>query len=57
MAYIFNHVAVETSQDENLLLYGEKEYHIYKATYSKPENTILYCPVIKQTNQVMQYRY
>ncbi len=57
MAYIFNHVAVETSQDENLLLYGEKEYYIYKATYSKPENTILYCPVIKQTKQVMQYRY
>lgn len=57
MAYIFNHVAVETSQDENQQLYGEKEYHIYKATYSKPENTVLYCPVIKQTKQVMQFRY
>jgi hypothetical protein len=57
MAYIFNHVMVENSTDENIVLYSDKEYHIYQSTVKRPEKTVLYCPVIKQTPQIMEYRY
>jgi DNA 3'-phosphatase len=56
-ACIFNHVAVENSNDESKTLYDVKEYHIYKSILNKPKDTIQYCPVIKQTKQVMLYRY
>ena len=56
-AYILNHVAIETTQDEKLLLHDDKKYYIYKSEYSKPPNVLLYCPNIKQTKQIMQYRY
>lgn len=56
-SYIFNHVSVELSQDENKVLYSDKDYHYYKSMLSKPSNYIFYCPVIKQTEQVMQFRY
>jgi len=57
MAHIFNHVAVETSQDENLELYDVKEYHFYKSKVTRPNNVLLYCPVIQKTKQVMDFRY
>lgn len=56
-AYIFNHVAVETSQDEEKILYSDREYFIYKSNNSRPADTILYAPIIKQTEQIMNYRY
>lgn len=57
MAHIFNHVAVETSIDEDVELYDIKEYHFYKSKVVRPKNVLLYCPVIKKTKQVMQFRY
>lgn len=57
MAHIFNHVAVETSLDENVVLYDVKEYHFYKSKVVRPKNTLLYCPPIKKTKQVMQFRF
>ncbi len=56
-AYIFNHVAVEEAKDENVLLYSDKEYRIYKSKLQRPDNVILYAPVIKKTMQVMEFRY
>lgn len=56
-AYIFNHVAVETSQDEEKVLYSDREYFIYKSNNSRPANAVLYAPIIKQTEQIMTYRY
>ena len=57
MAYIFNHVAVETATNENIELYDIKEYLYYKSKVVRPRNTVLYCPTIKKTKQVMQFRY
>lgn len=57
MAHIFNHVAVETSIDENIELYDMKEYLFYKSKVVKPKGYIAYCPVIKKTKQVLEYRY
>lgn len=57
MAHIFNHVAVESSIDESLEVYDVKEYHFYKSKVTRPAGTVLYCPVIKKTRQVMLYRY
>jgi DNA 3'-phosphatase len=57
MSYIFNHVMVENSTDENINLYDDKEYHIYQSKVKRPEKTILYCPQIKKTTQVMEFRY
>lgn len=57
MAHIFNHVAVETSVDEDIELYDVKEYLFYKSKVMRPKGVILYCPVIKKTKQVMNFRY
>ena len=57
MAYLFNHVAVETSLDENVELYGMNEYLFYKSKVVRPRGAVLYCPVIKRTKPVMCYRY
>lgn len=57
MSHIFNHVAVETAINENIELYDIKEYHFYKSKVVRPKNALLYCPVIKKTKQVMQFRY
>ncbi len=57
MSYIFNHVAVETATDENTLLYDMKDFLYYKSKVSRPKNAVLYCPVIKKTKEVMEYRY
>ena len=57
MSYIFNHVAVETSLDEKVELYGMPEYLFYKSKVVRPKTAVLYCPVIKKTKQVMQFRY
>lgn len=57
MASIFNHVAVETAVDESVELYDIKDYHYYKSTVNRPKDVILYCPVIKKTDQVITYRY
>ena len=56
-AYIFNHVAVEEAHDENTILYDDKEYRIYKSNLQRPDNVVLYAPVIKKTMQVMEFRY
>ena len=57
MAYIFNHVAVELTIDENIELYDMADYLHYKSKVIRPKNAILYCPVIKKTKQVMLFRY
>ncbi len=57
MAHIFNHVAVETSMSEDIVLYDMKEYLFYKSKVTRPKNVVLYCPVIKKTKQVMEFRY
>ncbi len=57
MAYLLNHVAVETSLDENITLYDIKDYYLYKTAVSRPKNVLLYCPVIKKTKQIMEFRY
>lgn len=57
MSYLFNHVAVEKASDETTMLYPEKEYHIYTSTVKRPPGVILYCPVIKRTAELMEYRY
>ena len=56
-ATIFNHVAVETSKDESIELYNIKEYYYYRSKVSRPPGTLLYCPRINQTPQVMDFRY
>lgn len=56
MAYIFNHVAVEEAKD-NVYLYPDREYYSYKSVVSRPPNTVLYCPVIKETPIIMEYRF
>jgi hypothetical protein len=57
LAHIFNHVAVETSIDENIELYDIKDYHYYKSKVSRPKGVLLYCPEIRQTEEVMNFRY
>ncbi len=57
MAHIFNHVAVETAIDEDVELYDMKEYLFYKSKVVRPKGAILYCPVIKKTKQVMEFRF
>ena len=57
MAHIFNHVAVETAQDEDVSLYDIKDYYACKSRVSRAKDVILYCPVIKKTKQVMEFRY
>ena len=57
MAYIFNHVAVETAMDENTVLYDDKLYYYYNSVVSRPENVILHCPEIFATKQIVEYRY
>ena len=57
MAYLFNHVTVETANDEDIEIYNLREYFYYKSTLQKPDNTISYCPIIKKTKQIMKFRY
>lgn len=57
MSYLFNHVAVEKASDETTTLYPEREYHIYTSTVKRPTDVILYCPVVKKTTELMDYRY
>lgn len=57
IAYIFNHVAVELADNENVVLYPDRDYHYYKSTETRPKNVVLYCPVIKKIPEVMQYYY
>lgn len=57
ISYIFNHVAVELAKDENILLYPEKVYDIYKSTVERPEDVILYAPEIIRKKEIMQFRY
>lgn len=57
MSYLFNHVAVEKATDEETMLYPERDYHIYASTVKRPTDTILYCPVIKPTAELMLFRY
>lgn len=57
MAQIFNHVTVETANNFTTLLYDTKDYHLYNSKVTRPQNTLIYCPVINQTKQVMEYRY
>lgn len=56
-AYLFNHAAVETAQDENILLYDDKCYRMYKSNLQRPDNYVLYAPSIKKIPPVMEYRY
>lgn len=57
MSFIFNHVAVELSDDESVCLYSDVDYHVYKSQASRPEGTLLYCPEIKRIPQIMDFRY
>ena len=57
MAYIFNHVAVETATTEDVLLYENKEYYYYNSIVSRPDNVIIHCPEIQSNKQLTQYRY
>jgi hypothetical protein len=57
MAHLFNHVAVETAVDENVELYDVKEYIFYKSKVVRPKDVLLYCPVIKKSKQLMEFRY
>lgn len=57
MSYLFNHVAVEKASDETTMLYPEKDYHIYTSIVKRPANVILYCPVIKKSSELMDFRY
>jgi DNA 3'-phosphatase len=57
MSYLFNHVAVEKAPDEATLLYPERDYHIYTSIVKRPPDTILYCPTVKKTIELMNYRY
>jgi DNA 3'-phosphatase len=57
MAYLFNHVAVEQAKTEDIELYSERDYLIYKGTLQQPAETILYCPYIKKSKELMEYRF
>ena len=57
MAYIFNHVAVELANSEDILLYKNKEYYFYNSIVSRPENVVIHCPEICPNKQILEYRY
>jgi hypothetical protein len=57
MAYLFNHVAVESASNENVVLYNPREFYYYNSIVIRPANAILYCPEIQQSKQLMEFRY
>jgi hypothetical protein len=62
MARVLNHACVEDSNDENIILYPERAYHIYKAYYKPPSNSknlkhVIYYPTIIKRKSVMTFRY
>jgi DNA 3'-phosphatase len=57
MSYLFNHTAVEKAADEDTVVYPERAYHVYQSTVKRPADNILYCPVIKKSVELMEFRY
>lgn len=57
MAYLLNHVAVETAKDLNTTLYPYQNYYLYKSVVQRPEGVIMYCPKIIESPELMDFRY
>ena len=57
MAYIFNHIAVETAPTEDTILYKNKEYYYYNSIVSRPENVIIHCPEICPNVPLLEHRF
>jgi bifunctional polynucleotide phosphatase/kinase len=57
LAYLFNHTTVENAMTEDIELYPERNYHLYNSMFKRPEGALLYCPIIKKTKELMEYRY
>lgn len=63
MAKILNHVAVEESQDFNIILYKHQIYHMYQSIYRPPDvdnkttKYVIFHPIIERKKSVMINRY
>jgi Ni2+-binding GTPase involved in maturation of urease and hydrogenase len=57
MAYIFNHIAVEMAQSEDIVLYDTKDYYHYNSLVSRPPGVLLYCPEMQPIKQLLEFRY
>ncbi len=57
MSYLFNHVAVEKATDEATIIYPERDFLIYQSAVKRPVDNILYCPAIKRSVELMEFRY
>lgn len=63
MSKVFNHVCVEESTDDKILLYKSSMYDIYKSLYRIPKvdnihtKYIWYCPIIECRDTIMKFRY
>lgn len=57
MSYILNHVAVEKDKSHQTCVYPENIYYHYMSAVQRPKNSILYCPNIITSDEVLNYRY
>jgi hypothetical protein len=63
MAKVLNHVCVEESTNDKVILYKSNIFDIYKSIYRPPKvdnyrtKYIWYCPVIEYKDTIMKYRY
>jgi hypothetical protein len=61
MAKVLNHVYVEESRDENVILHKLQEFNIYRSKYTLPKESdgkyIIYYPKIDRRDTVMKFRY
>jgi adenylate kinase family enzyme len=62
MAKVLNHVAIEESKDESLVLNKDSDFYIYRSKYVEPiansnSRYIIYRPKIEPRDTIMKYRY
>lgn len=63
MAKLLNHVAVEDARDDQVILYKNDVFSIYKSMFCRPKvdgvksRYIMYCPIINKKSSIMDFRY
>jgi len=57
IAWLFNHVAVETADNSEVMRLPYESYIVYNSTVQRHPAAICYTPVINQTHELMTHRY